>query len=106
MFSPTSPLHSTILPGFNIVNFRPQDIMHLEGASGNAHREAGSVIHRFTKVLKQFTIGALNTQLARYPRPLLIRLHPCTRAHPCIPALPSLLLHVHSLPRLSGRAAG
>ena len=36
---------------------------------------------RFTKVLKQFTIGALNTQLARYPRPLLIRLHPCTRAH-------------------------
>ena len=103
MFSPTSPLHSKILPGFNIVNFRPQDIMHLEGASGNAHREAGSVIHRFTKVLKQFTIGALNTELARYPRPIA-PLH--ARAHPCIPALPSLLLHVHSLPRLSGRAAG
>ena len=64
VFSTASPFLPEVLPGFDIVKFRPQDIMHME-ACGIALRELSDVIHHFVKVLKLFDIPQLNGQLAR-----------------------------------------
>ena len=73
IFSSTAPLLPEVVPGFNIVTMRPQDIMHLE-ACGILLLEASSIVHRLTKVLKvtrggksvpKFTVKQLNGWLAR-----------------------------------------
>jgi hypothetical protein len=68
IFSSESPFHSKVTPGFNIVDFRPQDTMHLIGC-GLGLRDASELVHWGVKRVKAFDVPKLNGRLARCAPP-------------------------------------
>ena len=68
IFSSGSPFHSKVTPGFNIVDFRPQDVMHLIGC-GLGLRDASEIVHWGVKKVKAFDVPKLNGRLARCAPP-------------------------------------
>jgi hypothetical protein len=74
-----------VLPGFNMVKARPQDVTHLDGC-GLMRDELGKMIHNHVKINKLYTLP----QLEAWKRRRVSRLRPPL---PCLPSSTRPPLH-------------